>query len=37
MVNEHPINFFIFYESDEQEAEHAEALKNKEYRTKREV
>ncbi len=28
MVNEHPINFKIFYESDEQEAEHAESLKN---------
>ena len=28
MVNKHPINFYIFYEIDEQEAEHAESLKN---------
>ena len=28
MVNKHPINFQIFYEIDEQEAEHAESLKN---------
>jgi hypothetical protein len=28
MVNKHPINFYIFYEIDEQEAEHAEPLKN---------
>jgi hypothetical protein len=26
MVNKHPINFQIFYEIDEQEAEHAESL-----------
>jgi len=28
MVNKHPINFYIFYEIDDQEAEHAESLKN---------
>jgi hypothetical protein len=27
MVKKHPINSYIFYESDEQEAEHAEPLK----------
>ena len=28
MVNKHPINFYILSEIDEQEAEHAESLKN---------
>ncbi len=28
MVNKHSINFYILYEIDEQEAEHAESLKN---------
>jgi hypothetical protein len=28
MVNKHPTNFYTFYEIDEQEAEHAESLKN---------
>jgi hypothetical protein len=28
MVNKHSINFYILYEIGEQEAEHAESLKN---------
>ena len=27
-INKHPINFYIFYEIDEQGAEHAYSLKN---------
>jgi hypothetical protein len=26
MVNKHSINFYVFYEIDEQEVEHAESL-----------